>query len=79
MAVDIRCTCVLTGVGVQIRCQLLAGHEGRHVAVGSTLQSAREAWRWTDNLDLRCNPYQAEFAAGLPWAPGMPTPEHRSV
>ncbi len=77
MSLDPRCTHTMAGAGVTVRCQLLPGHTGKHVAVTATHNAGREAWRWdNDTGQLRRNPFQAEYAAGLPWAPGMPTPEH---
>lgn len=77
MAIDMRCAHTIDGAATTIRCQLLADHDGKHVAMGHTTSAAREAWRWSNGGDLRRNPYQPGFGVGLPWAPDMPTPEHR--
>lgn len=77
MHLERRCEHTIDGVGVTVRCQLRAGHDGRHVAVAGTHNAGREVWRWSaDSASVRRNPYQAEYAAELPWASGMPTVEH---
>lgn len=75
----VRCARVFTGMQVVLRCQLLVGHQGRHIAVSSTVNNARVLWRWRNNRDVLCNPYQRELAAAQPWAAGMPTPEDKSI
>jgi len=75
---DMRCTARQPGVrtaGDSRRCQLLAGHEGKHaVMFVRARRRTLRSWRGGDPTTIRDQPLTQP---NLPWVIGMPVPAWR--
>ncbi|MBV9593593.1 MAG: hypothetical protein JO147_07365 [Actinobacteria bacterium] len=71
MVIDVRCEERFVDERVSGRCQLFAGHEDQHIAVGS-VAGRRIMWMWSGSTTSVC-PFEARYAASRAWAPGCPS------
>ena len=71
-----RCARTLQINDVELHCQLLPKHGHDHLAVAMAPNVSRYRWRWSYPNNLTREVHQTHLTAHLPWAPGMPTPEH---